>query len=79
MPSSGTSLGATSVTLTGTGFLNNGAGTNTVTFDGAAAINVVVVNDTTITCDTPAGTPGASVDVVVTNDNGTATLTGGYT
>ena len=68
----------TSVTLTGTGFLNNAAGTNTVTVDGAAATNVVVVDDTTITCDTPAGPAGTAVDVVVANANGSATLAGGF-
>ena len=78
-PSLGTSLGGTSVTLTGTGFSNNDAGTNTVTFAGLAATSIVVVNDTTITCDTPAGTPGAVVDIVVANDNGSGTLSSGFT
>ena len=78
-PTSGTSLGGTSVTLTGTGFSNNSPGTNTVTFDGNAATSVVVVSDTSITCDTPAGTAGSTVDVVVSNTNGTATLSSSYT
>ena len=77
-PASGTSLGGTSVTLTGTGFLNNAAGTNTVTF-GVGSATIVAVSDTSITCDTPAGTASATVDVVVTNVNGSATLVGGYT
>lgn len=59
----------------GTGF-GDGA---TVTIGGVAATSVVVVNQLTITCTTPAHAAGA-VDVVVTNlDGGTATLTNGYT
>ena len=77
-PTSGSSLGGEAVTVTGSGFQNNGPGINVVTFDETTATNVVVVNDTTITCDTPTGTPGSSVDVVVSNDNGTDTLTDGY-
>ena len=38
----------------------------------------MVVDDVTITCDSPAGTAGASVDVVVSNANGTATLAAGF-
>jgi|GEM_PF-1096396 len=78
-PSSGTSLGGTAVTLSGVGFLNGGAPPNTVTFGGVAATNVVLVDDATITCDTPAGTAGTSVDVVVTNSNGVATIPSGFT
>jgi hypothetical protein len=74
-PSMGSHVGGLSVTITGSGFLT-GAG---VTFGGAAATNVVVVNATTITAKTPAHAAG-SVDVTVTNTNAsTATLTGGYT
>ena len=78
-PNSGTSSGGNNVTLTGTGFQDDNPGTNTVTFDGAAATNVIVVSDTSITCDVPAGTAGATIDVIVSNTNGSATLTGGYT
>lgn len=49
-----------------------------VTFDGTAATGVTVVSDTEITCTTPADTAGA-VDVVVTTDGGSDTLTSGYT
>jgi hypothetical protein len=59
-PNSGTTAGATSVTITGTNFTD----ANIVTFGGAAATDVVVVNDNTITATTPAHSPGA-VDVVV--------------
>ena len=39
---------------------------------------MVVVNATTVTCTTPAGTVGTK-DVVITTPSGTDTLTGGYT
>lgn len=76
--SSGSALGGTSVTLTGSGFLDDDAGANAVSFDGAAALNVVVVDDSTITCETPPGAGGTSVDVEVSNDNGSALLAGGF-
>src|SRR5438552_16598571 len=59
-PNTGSTAGATPVTITGTNFLSP----STVTFGGAAATNVVVVNSTTITATTPAHAAGA-VDVVV--------------
>ena len=77
-PASGPAAGGTTITLTGTGFQNNTPGTNSVTVGGENATSVVVVSDTTITCDTPARPAGAA-DVVVSNDNGTATLAGGGT
>jgi IPT/TIG domain len=49
-PTTGVFAGGTAVTITGTGF-QAGA---TVKFDGVLATSVVVVNDTTITCVTPA-------------------------
>ena len=60
-PSSGSTAGGTSVTITGTNF----GGTPSVTIGGAAATSVVVVDATTITATTPAGSAGAR-DVVVT-------------
>ena len=60
-PTSGSTAGGTSVTITGTNF----SGTPIVTIGGAAATSVVVSNATTLTCITPAGTAGAR-DVVVT-------------
>jgi hypothetical protein len=74
-PDNGPPSGGTAVTLTGNDF--TGIGVTTVTFGGASATSVVVVNTTTITCVTPAGTAGA-VDVVVTNDFGTDTLINGF-
>jgi hypothetical protein len=59
-------------TLTGTNFLAGAA----AAFGGTAATSVVVVNDTTITCVSPAHAVG-TVNVTVTTSGGTATLTGG--
>src|SRR5580658_1755372 len=81
-PSSGSSLGGTAVTVTGTNFASGA----TVTFgagrqggDGnASATNVVVVSSTQITCTTPAGNAGA-VNVAVTVNGETGTLTNGFT
>ncbi len=61
-PASGPIAGGTSVTITGTGF----TGATGVTIGGAPATNVIVVNATTITCTTPAGTAGARSVVVTT-------------
>lgn len=78
-PASGAAAGGTSVTLGGTGFLDFSAGTNVVTFGGAAASGVVVLSDSSILCQTPPGTIGASVDVAVSNLNGGATLPTAFT
>ena len=74
-PSTGSTVRPTPVTITGTGF-RAGA---TVTVD-VAAVNVTVVNSTTITAIAPAS-PRAHgpVDVVVTNPGGSGgTLTAGF-
>ena len=74
-PNSGTTLGGTSVTITGTNFVTGA----TVTFGGTAAMNVVVVNATTITATTPTGSAGAAT-VVVTNPGGEGgSLASGFT
>lgn len=67
-PGRGYTTGGTSVTLTGTGF----TGATGVTFGGTAATNVTVVNDTTITCTTPARMAGSS-KVVVKHGDGDST------
>jgi hypothetical protein len=77
-PNRGTFQGGTQVTLTGTGFQVDSPGTHTITFGGASATNVVVLNDTTLTCRTPPGTLNAQVDVVLVNANGSATLVRGF-
>ncbi|MGB6686415.1 MAG: IPT/TIG domain-containing protein, partial [Terracidiphilus sp.] len=66
--------GGTAVTITGTNF----AAGATVTFGGTAASNVVVVNSTTITATTPAGSAGA-VTVTVTVGGQSGSLSGGFT
>jgi IPT/TIG domain len=73
-PNSGSTLGGTAVTITGTN-LFTGA---TVTFAGAAATSVVVVNSTTITATTPAGSAGA-VTVTVTVNGQSGSLASAFT
>jgi fibronectin type 3 domain-containing protein len=74
-PNKGVLTGATSVTITGTGFLSG----VTVTLGGTAATNINVVSATSITATTPAHALGA-VDLVVTNNDGqSVTLAGGFT
>ena len=72
---SGSTLGGTTITITGTNFVSGA----TVNVGGNACTNVVVVSATSITCTTPAGTAGPA-DIVVTNsDTGTVTSMGGFT
>jgi len=85
-PSSGSTDGGTSVTITGTGF-GDPAATPTptvgVSFNGVAATSVVHVDDTTLIATTPAGTAGAVAVSVSSNANTLATssnsLAGAYT
>jgi hypothetical protein len=65
--------GGTAVTITGTNFATGA----TVTIGGSAATGVVVVNSTTITVTTPAGTVGPAT-VAVTANGQTGNLTGGF-
>ena len=73
-PSNGLTAGGTAVTITGTNF----ASPATVTFGGTAATNVTVVNSTTITATTPAGTAGAAT-VMVTVGGVSGSLASGFT
>ncbi|MEM7167971.1 MAG: IPT/TIG domain-containing protein, partial [Planctomycetota bacterium] len=73
-PNTGTSAGGDSVVITGSNFL----GSETVTFDGVAVASVTFDSSTMLTVVTPAHFD-AIVDVVVTNVNGSATLTNGFT
>jgi hypothetical protein len=66
-PSTGTSLGGTSVTITGTNF----TGATAVTFGGTNVSSYTVVNATTITAKTPAHA-GGLVNVAVTTGAGTS-------
>ena len=74
VPPMGLTLGGTAVTLTGA----NLAGTTSVTFGGAPATDIVVVNANTVTCKTPPHNRGL-VDVTATNGYGTATLASCFT
>ncbi len=74
-PNQGTAEGGTEFTITGSGFK---AGV-LVSIGAEPAVNVEVVNDTTIKADTPAGEVGPA-DVVVQNSDGQKTSTvKGYT
>lgn len=73
-PATGAAAGGTAVSMSGTNF----SGTTGVTVGGAAATSVVVVSNERITFVTPAGTAGAR-DVVVQDDAGNVTKTGGFT
>jgi len=73
-PASGSTLGGTTVTITGT----NLTGASAVTFGGTAAASFTVDSATQVTATTPAHAAGA-VNVAVTTPGGTATRTGGFT
>jgi hypothetical protein len=74
-PTSGVTNGGTSVTVTGSRFVNGA----TLTLGGVAATGVQVNSATSIVGTTAARTAG-QVDVVVRNPNGeSGTLTGGFT
>jgi hypothetical protein len=72
-PAAGPDSGGTTVTVAGTGLTS----TNEVTFDGNPA-PFTVLSDTAVSAVTPPGAAGA-VDVVLTNDAGSATAVGAYT
>lgn len=73
-PNLGDQAGGLLITITGSNF----TGATEVTLGGAAATNLTVASDTTITCVTPAHAVGQA-DVVVTAGSGSGTLPGGYT
>jgi len=70
-PATGPTVGGTNVLVTGTGFLN---GVNSVKFGLTAATNVVVVNDSQLTADSPFHVRGV-VDVTVSNTFSTSPIT----
>lgn len=76
IPSNGSLAGTTYVVISGTGF--TGTTCPNVKFGGVAVNSCVVTNAQTIKASTPSGAAGA-VNVAVTNANGTATLTNGFT
>jgi hypothetical protein len=74
-PSSGPAVGGTSITITGANFVTGAS----VTIGGASATGVNVVNSTSITATTPAGSAGAASVVVTNSDTQSGTLTNGFT
>lgn len=70
----GSQAGGTQVTIFGSGFTADA----TVTFGDNTADDIVVVDATKITVDTPAGTAGETVDVTVTQTSGSDTLTNAF-
>jgi len=74
-PPFGPIVGGTAVTIQGNNFTNSGD--TQVTFDGSAAPQIVVLNSTSLTCNTPAHVSGP-VDVMVSNSYGSDTLENGY-
>ena len=66
-PTSGSTAGGTLVTVTGTSF----TGATAVDFGTTPATNLIVINDTTLTADSPSGT--GTVNVTVTTPLGTST------
>jgi hypothetical protein len=74
-PSSGSTTGGNSVTITGTGFSSDA----TVTIGGAAATSVVVTGTTSITAVTGARPATGAADVTVTTGGKSAVLTNAFT
>jgi hypothetical protein len=74
-PSSGTTSGGTSITITGTGFLSGAS----VTLGGTAATSVNVGSSTSITATAPAHVLGAVNVVIINTDGQSGTLASGYT
>lgn len=76
-PATGPAAGGTNVTIKGKNFTPTTAA-NAVTFGGTNATNIKVVDDTTITCTTPARSAGAA-NVVVVTDAGNVTAANAFT
>ncbi|MBI5364600.1 MAG: FG-GAP repeat protein [Planctomycetes bacterium] len=77
-PSTGPFIGGIAVTIQGASFLNPGGEPNVVTIGGQPCTDVVTVDASTITCVTPAGTPGVQATVRVTTTRGSAQLFNGF-
>lgn len=73
-PTSGPWSGGTTLTLTGSGFQEAGAGALSVEVGGVAAGSVNVLSDTQATAVTPAGTGSRTKAVTVRNTYGDSTL-----
>jgi hypothetical protein len=77
-PAEGPFIGGTQLRISGEKFLLDSEGVNEVLVGGIACTQVAVVDASTLTCFSPAGTPGAQVDVEVRNTLGAGKLTGGF-
>ncbi|MFQ5653828.1 MAG: IPT/TIG domain-containing protein [Planctomycetota bacterium] len=75
-PAVGIYLGGTGVTITGTGFL--AAPDTTVEFGVQTALDIQVIDDTSLTCVTPAVSSLGAVDVRVSNSLGEDTALGAF-
>lgn len=78
-PNTGPFIGGVELTITGLGFTTPDNSPTVVTIGGRECADLVTVNDTTLTCRSPIGTPGLRVDVIVRNVRGQAKLTKGFT
>jgi hypothetical protein len=77
LPTSGPFVGGTQIRVTGSHFLVGEA--NTVLVGGRQATDVVVVDENTLSCRTPSGTAGATVEIKVQNRLGEGRLLSAYT
>jgi hypothetical protein len=69
-PERSSALGDTNITLTGFGF-EDGSGEATILVGGVLASNVTVVDDATVTFNTPPHEPGTEAEIVLFNSDGT--------
>ncbi len=74
-PSAGPAAGGTTVTITGTNFVD---GATTVQFDGIDATDVTVASASTLTAVTPAHAPGAVPVTVIVAGEGSTTVPGAF-
>lgn len=77
-PDSAFVMGGHGVRTSGSGFSEYSPGQNSVMFGGALAGDVVTLADDVLTASVPAGSPG-SVDVAVVNENGSGSMSDGFT
>jgi len=77
MPSSGTVSGGTPVTVLGAGFLAGPDPVTAMSFGGIPATDLLVIDDATLACVTPAHPAGAA-DAIAASRSGTASLIRGY-